>query len=181
MERQRRGAGGSTPSHHNTGASLVPNYRLIIKGSASKQSESIILAGGFPMARQSSLSQNSERQQDLICFQHKKRWTRASFPTPLTNKKPQQNHHAMWWHICFGVSVVLLWPGSLGWWHLQAFWAPGSGKLVTRERYIPVHTIAREVGNRVIACLPAANALTGRDTTNALFQNRRTFECFPSW
>ena len=34
-----------------------------------------------------------------------------------------------------------------------------AGKIVTRERYIPIHTIARELGNGVSACPPVAHAL----------------------
>ena len=34
-----------------------------------------------------------------------------------------------------------------------------------KERYIPVHRIANELGQTVCECLPAAHALTGCDTT----------------
>ena len=37
-----------------------------------------------------------------------------------------------------------------------------------KERYIPVHCIAKELGPVVCASLPAAHALTGCDTTSSL-------------
>ena len=45
-----------------------------------------------------------------------------------------------------------------------------SGKVITRERYIPVHTNAGKLGDNVCQCLPAVHALTGCNTTRALFR-----------
>ena len=44
-----------------------------------------------------------------------------------------------------------------------------AGKIVTRERYIPIHTIAGKLGNRVSSCPPAVHALTGCDTSSTFF------------
>ncbi|MGH0154893.1 UNVERIFIED_CONTAM: hypothetical protein FKN15_028294 [Acipenser sinensis] len=67
MERERRGAGETTPSHQIFGARIVPNYKLFLKCSANKaalaefvskylasqapahlpEGKSIVIAGGF--------------------------------------------------------------------------------------------------------------------------------------
>lgn len=45
-----------------------------------------------------------------------------------------------------------------------------SGKNVDRHRFIPVHSIVREIGRPVAKCLPAVHALTGCDTTSSFFR-----------
>jgi len=45
-----------------------------------------------------------------------------------------------------------------------------SGEMTTNERYIPIHQIANNIGQKVCACLPAMRALTGCDSTSALFR-----------
>jgi len=45
-----------------------------------------------------------------------------------------------------------------------------SGKCVTRERFIPVHHISTKLGKAVCKCLPATHALSGCDTTSALYK-----------
>jgi hypothetical protein len=40
---------------------------------------------------------------------------------------------------------------------------------VTRERFIPIHTIAAKLGPDVCRCLPQVHALTGCDSTSSLF------------
>jgi len=47
---------------------------------------------------------------------------------------------------------------------MKCMYAGHSGK----ERHIPVHCIAKELGPVVCASLPAAHALTGCDTTSSL-------------
>jgi len=45
-----------------------------------------------------------------------------------------------------------------------------SGEMTTNERYIPIHQLADKIGQKVCACLPAMHALTGCDSTIALFR-----------
>ena len=45
-----------------------------------------------------------------------------------------------------------------------------AGKIITRERFIPVHTIAEKLGERFCLCLPALHSLTGCDTTSAIYK-----------
>jgi len=45
-----------------------------------------------------------------------------------------------------------------------------SRKCVTRERFIPVHHISTKLGKAVCKCLPAMHALSGCDTTSALYK-----------
>ena len=45
-----------------------------------------------------------------------------------------------------------------------------AGKIVTRERYMPVHCIAAKLGELFCLCLPALHALTGCDSTSAIFK-----------
>ncbi|KAL8601861.1 hypothetical protein ACOMHN_020596 [Nucella lapillus] len=79
IERRRRGAGETTPSHQITDLREVPNYRLFLKGSANKaalsafvcesiaasapaqlkQNNTIILAGGFASGETVTLVTNS--------------------------------------------------------------------------------------------------------------------------
>ena len=44
------------------------------------------------------------------------------------------------------------------------------GKIITRERFIPVHTIAEKLGERFCLFLPALHSLTGCDTTSAIYK-----------
>ena len=79
MKRRRRGAGETRHSHQITGLRKVPNYRLLLKGSANKaalsafvcesiaasapaqlkQNNTIILAGGFASGETVKLVTNS--------------------------------------------------------------------------------------------------------------------------
>ncbi len=45
-----------------------------------------------------------------------------------------------------------------------------AGKVVTRERFIPIHSIANRLGDKVCSCLPAVHSLTGSDTTNGMYK-----------
>ena len=45
-----------------------------------------------------------------------------------------------------------------------------AGKIITRERFIPVHTIAAKLGERFCLCLPALHSLKGCDTTSAIYK-----------
>jgi len=48
--------------------------------------------------------------------------------------------------------------------------AGNSGEMTTKERYIPIHQLADKIGQKVCACFPAMHALTGCDSTSALFR-----------
>ena len=52
-------------------------------------------------------------------------------------------------------------------WHLKFIWHAGyAGKIITQERFIPMHTITAKLGERFCLCLPALHSLTGCDTTS---------------
>ena len=59
MERRRRGAGETTPSHQITGLGEVPNYRLFLKGSANKAALSAFVCKSIAASAPPQLKQNN--------------------------------------------------------------------------------------------------------------------------
>ena len=50
-----------------------------------------------------------------------------------------------------------------------------SGQDITKERYIPVHEIASKLGSDICNILPAVHALSGCDSTSAIYlRGKRT-------
>ena len=62
------------------------------------------------------------------------------------------------WSVC---SITM----TMGFWLMKS-----TCVLVTRKRYIPIHKISGELCNGVSACLPAAHALIGCDTTSTFLK-----------
>ena len=69
------------------------------------------------------------------------------------------------------VLVLLLFYSAKGCLAPEIYMHAGhAGKIITRERFIPVHTIAAKLGERFCLCLPALHSLTGCDTTSAIYK-----------
>jgi len=189
MERRRRGAGETTPSHQITGLREVPNYRLFLKGSANKAALSafvcesiaasapaqlkpnntIIFAGGFASGETVKLVTNS----GVVMMPHLFSTQEEADTRLVLHVIDLATTHTRVIVRCddTDVLVLLLYYYDRGLLADEVYMHAGhAGKIVTRERYIPIHTIAGELGNRVSACLPAAHALTGCDTTSAFFK-----------
>jgi hypothetical protein len=167
----------------------VPNYRLFLKGSANKaalaafvcesiaasapahleQNKAIILAGGFANGETVKSIMNS----GVVTIPHLFSTQEEADTRIILHSIDLARTHCRVIVRCddTDVLVLLLYYFGRGLLADEVFMHAGhSGKIVTRERYIPFHTIAGELGNSVVACLPAAHALTGCDTTSALFK-----------
>ena len=67
------------------------------------------------------------------------------------------------------VLVLLLHYTNKGLLAKETFMHAGhSGKIVTKERFIPVHNIRDQLGDTFCQCLPSCHSLTGCDTTNGI-------------
>ena len=164
-------AGETIPSHQITGLCEVPNYRLFLKGSANKAALSAFVC--------ESIAASAPPQQ---CGHEL--WgsdDAASVSTPEEADTRLVLHvidlattHTRVIVRCDDTDVLVL---LLYYYHDRGLLsdevymhAGHAGIIVTRERYIPNHTITGEFGNMVCACLPAAHALTGWDTTSVFFK-----------
>ena len=189
MERRRLGAGEITLSHQIIGLCEVPNYRLFLKGSANKaalsafvcesiaasappqlkENNTIILAGGFASGETVKLVTNS----GVVMMPHLFSTQEEADTRFVLTVIDLATTHTRLIVRCDDTEVLelLLYYYDRGLLADEVFMHAGqAGKIVTRERYIPIHTIAGELGNRVGACLPAAHALTRCDTTSAFFK-----------
>ena len=188
MERERRGAGEITASHLVSGAREVPNYRLFLKGSANKAAlaafvsdsltmkaptrlkndQTIVLAGGFSTAETVKLVNKTGVTTLPQLFSSQEE---ADTRLVLHAINLSKTHSRV--IICCDdtdVLVILLYFHSKGSLASEVYMHAGhSGGTVTRERYIPVHAIAAKLSDSICLCLPAVHALTGCDTTSALF------------
>ena len=196
MERRRLGAGKTTLGHQIIGLREVPNYRLFPKGSENKAARSafvcesiaasappqlkenntIILAGGFASGETVKLVTNS----GVVMMPHLFSTQEEADTRFVLTVIDLATTHTRLIVRCddTDVLVLLLYYYDRGLLADEVFMHAGqAGKIVTRERYIPIHTIAGELGNRVGACVPAAHAITRRDTTSAFFKigNRTAF------
>jgi len=67
------------------------------------------------------------------------------------------------------VMILLIYYCSLGQLSEEVFMHAGhSGKNVTNERYVPIHTIAEKLTEDVCSIIPAVHALSGCDTNSSL-------------
>jgi len=183
-ERERRGS-HSEQAYQISGNRQVPNYRKFLKGSRNKASlaeyisnyiiehvaeylpndTSVVLAGGFSEATlvksvSTSAVQNLE---SLYCNQEE-----ADTRMILHACHLSQQHGRLIVR-CDDTDVLVLLVHYHSGGHLSDevyMYAGHSGK----ERYIPVHCIAKELGPLVCGSLPAAHALTGCDTTSSLYR-----------
>ncbi len=189
MECQRRGAGEAMASHQITGPRDVPHYRNFLKGSANKaalaefvcesitskapsriqQNKSIVLAGGFADGQiVKSVTNTGVRIMQHLSSSQEEADTRL-----LLHAMDMSATHSRVVVHCddTDVLVILLYYYSRGLLPAEVYMHAGhSGKAVTRERYIPVHEIAKSLDDKVCLCLPAIHALTGCDSTSALFR-----------
>ena len=179
-ERERRGSSALLPTYQIQGSRQVPNYRKFLKGAGNKASlanyislyilehateyipngKSIILAGGFSegmLVKEATPSGVSSIER-LYSNQEE-----ADTRMILHASSLSRDHERIIIQ-CDDTDVLVLLVYYFSRGHLTDhvyMYAGHSGK----ERYIPVHRIANELGQTVCECLPAARALTGCDTT----------------
>ena len=183
-ERERRGSSGSQlPTYQIHGSRQVPNYRKFLRGACNKASlanyiscyildhaaediphgKSIILAGGFSEGELvKAVNPSSVSSLESLYSTHEEADTRM-----ILHACSLSEDHNMIIIRCddTDVLVLLVYYFSRGQLAEHVYMYAGhSGK----ERYIPVHLIANELGPTVCECLPAAHALTGCDTTCSL-------------
>ena len=189
MERNRRGGGEILSSHIISGTRTVPNYKQFLKSSGNKASiaafisiyveekaksrlssgKSIILSGGYKDGQMAKhITQN-----DIVELNH------------LFSTQEEADTHVILHAVDFcdaasriiiraddtDILVLLLFYSAKGSLAPEVYMHAGhAGKIITRERFIPVHTIAEKLGERFCLCLPALHSLTGCDTTSAVYK-----------
>lgn len=189
-ERQRRGTQATQPvqTHQIIGSRDVPHFRQFLKvpGNKSalvtfvcdyimKQSKEripndkmIVIAGGLDNGEEVvAISNNSQKRlTDLYSSQEEadtrmvlhainlsSHFSRTIIRTDDTD-----------------VLVLLLHYKDRGLLSNEVYMHAGhSGRYTINERFIPIHSIASKLGSQICQCLPAAHALTGCDSTNAMF------------
>ena len=188
MERQRRGGSGSV-AYQVSGKRNVPNYRLFLKSEANKAAlaefvseylvsnsaemlqdgKSVILSGGFAnpemvkLVRGSAVSIvrqlfSTQEEADTRMVLHATHLAKSHVRTVIRCDDTD-------------VMVILLYYYAMGQLSPEVYMHAGhAGKIISRERYVPIHTISQHIGTEVSRCLPAVHALTGCDTTSALFK-----------
>ena len=189
VERERRGANQINPSHQVSGPHEVPNYRLFLKGTANKavlaafvsetlatksptrlrDDQSIVLAGGFTSGEIVKLVKKTgvTLLPQLFSTQEE-----ADTRMALHAACPSQTHSRIVIRCDdTDVLVILLYFYSKGNLTTQVYMHAGHyGRFTTNERYIPVHAIAGMLGDNICSALPSMHALTGCDSTCALFR-----------
>ena len=194
MERSRRGGGEILSSHIISGARTVPNYKQFLKSSGNKASitafislyveekvqnrlpsgKSIIVSGGYKDGQ----IVKQVTQNNIVELNH-------LFLTQEVDTRVIL-HAAEFCNVASriiiladdtDVLVLLLFYSAKGCLAPEVYMHAGhAGKIITRERFIPVHTIAAKLGERFCLCLPALHSLTGCDTTSAIYSLQDTTE-----
>jgi len=188
-ERERRGTSDAGSTILIQGNRNVPNYRCFLKSAANKAGlaafisdyvctngsellpagKSVILAGGF---KEGELVR--EVNEDGVSDIHDLKCTHEEADTRLLlHAVNLSTHHSRIILRCddTDVLVVLLYYWSRGMLSSEVFMHCGhSGKDISRERYIPVHEIARTLGQDVCNVLPAVHALSGCDSTSSMYR-----------
>ena len=189
VERSRGGGGEIVWSHMISGNRVVPNYKQFLRSTGNKASifafigkyveenapsrltnrMSIVLSGGYAdreiakqVTKHGSVLLNhlssSQEEPDTRMILHATDLYRES--SRLIVRADETD-----------VLIILLF------YHAKVSLAPEvymhaghAGKIVTCERYIPVHSIAAKPDELFCLCLSALHALTGFDSTNAIFK-----------
>ena len=189
MERNRRGGGEILSSHIISGTRTVPNYKQFLKSSGNKASiasfisiyveekaksrlpsgKSIILTGGY---KDGQMAKHTT-QNDIVELNH------------LFSTQEEAETRVILHAVDFrdaasriiiraddtDILVLLLFYSAKSSLAPEVYMHAGhAGKIITRERFIPVHTIAEKLGERFCLCLPALHSLTGCDTTSAIYK-----------
>ena len=180
MERSRRGGGEILSSHVISGARTVPNYIQFLKSSGNRASiaafislyveekvqnrllsgKSIILSGGYKDGQiVKQITQNNIVELDHLFSTQEEADTRVIL------------HAAEFCNVASriiiraddtDVLVLLVFYSAKGCLAPEIYMHAGhAGKIITRERFIPVHTIAAKLGELFCLCLPALHSLTG--------------------
>jgi hypothetical protein len=188
-ERDRRGTTDGGIAILIQGNRDVPNYRCFLKSAVNKASlaafisdyvcsnggellparRSIILAGGFKNGELVRVvNEDGVSDVDDLKCTHEEADTRL-----LLHAVNLSSHHSRTIMRCddTDVLVLLLYYWSRGMLSTEVFMHCGhSGQDTTRERYIPVHEIANKLGSDVCNILPSVHALSGCDSTSAMYR-----------
>ncbi|KAL8561134.1 hypothetical protein ACOMHN_033717 [Nucella lapillus] len=179
MERRRRGAGETTPSHQIIGLREGPNYRLFLKGSANKaalsafvcesiaasapaqlkQNNTIILAGGFASGETVKLVTNS----GVVMMPHLFSTQEEADTRLVLHVIDLATTHTRVIVRCddTDVLVLLLYYYDRGLLADEVYMHAGhAGKIVTRERYIPIHTILESLATGAFFKIGKSTAFT---------------------
>ena len=189
MESSRRGGGEILSSHVISGARTVPNYKQFLKSNGSKASiaafislyieenvqnrlpsgKSIILSGGYKDGQiVKQITQNNIVELNHLFSAQEEADTRvilnaAEFCNVASRIIIRADDT--------DVLVLRLFYSANGCLAPEVYMHAGqAGKIITRERFIPVHTIAAKLGERFCLCLPALHSLKGCDTTSAIYK-----------
>ena len=189
MERNRRGGGEILSSHIISGTRTVPNYKQFLKSSGNKASiaafisiyveekaksrlpsrKSIILSGGYKDGQMAKhITQNDIVELNHLFSTQEEAGTRVILPAVDFRDAASR--------IIIraddtDILVLLLFYSAKGSLAPEVYMHTGhASKIITRERFIPVHTIAEKLGERFCLCLPALHSLTGCDTTSAIYK-----------
>ena len=188
-EREQRGgtAVQSAQTHKIIGTRNVPNFRNFLKVSGNKSAlvmfvseyimrnavdripcnKTVVVAGGCQNGERvvTITDEGVEETNELYCS-HEEADTRMILHAVSLRSKVSR---VVVRSDDTDVLVLLLYYKNKGLLSQDVYMHAGhSGKYITHERYIPVHTIAAEIGDKICQCLPSAHALTGCDSTNAL-------------
>ena len=188
MECGHRGGGEILSSHVISGARTVPNYKQFLKSSGNKASnadfislyveekvqngppsgKSIILSGGYKDGQiVQQITQNnfvelnhlfSSQEADTRVILHSAEFCNVASRIIIRADDTD-------------VLVLLLFYSAKGCLAPEVYMHAGhTGKIITRELFIPVHTIEAKLRERFCLCLPALHSLMGCDTTSAIYQ-----------
>lgn len=189
MERKRRGGGEIVSSHIISGNRAVPNYKQFLKSTGNKASiavficyyveqngpcrltngKSIILSGGYA---DGEVTKQVTRH-GIACLNHLFSTHEEADTRMILHAADlcQESERLIVRADDTDVLVILLFYHAKGYLSPEVYMHAGhAGKIVTRERYIPVHTIADKIGEQFCLCLPAMHALTGCDSTSSIFK-----------
>lgn len=189
LERDRRGTTDTGTVILIQGNRNVPNYRSFLKSATNKASlaafisdyisshggellpaeKFITLAGGFKDGEiVKVLGEDGVSEVDDLSCTHEEADTRL-----VLHAVNLSSQHSRIFVKCddTDVLVILLYYWSRGMLSTEVFMHCGhSGQDTTRERYIPIHEIARKLGPSVCNILPAVHALSGCDSTCAIYR-----------
>ncbi|KAG1698811.1 hypothetical protein GQR58_005641 [Nymphon striatum] len=189
-ERTRRGAANActVATHEIQGSRQVPNYRQYLKNSGNKASlanfinqylcenvkdklptgSSVVLAGGFTEGE--VVKQVTEAK--VLAFDEVFSSQEEADTRILLHAVYLSNHSRIIIR-CedTDVLILLVYYSSKRLLSPEVYMHAGhSQKFVTSERFIPVHEISNVLGQVICGCLLAVHALTGCDTTCAMFR-----------
>ena len=190
MKRDRHTDGNAGPLFVIARTQKVPNYRKFLQNKSNKaaladflskyilthgprvleEDQSITLAGGFKNSESVKVVQSTgfsdcpelfstQEEADTRMILHAvhlaKNYSRVIIRCDDTD-----------------VLILLLFYVSQGMFDNTSIFmhAGHTGKITNRQRFIPINSIAANMGERMCMCLPLLHALSGSDTTSSIFR-----------